>query len=124
MVDAVLYLIEVWPSSLEVLLLLHADVFLMQNWAHVARVLSLLNATPSETRDTDFSRVRPYALDGLSGRLRQTLLLAAGTAVFQQRRRPSLNFAIGCGESSATSQPCSALSATRSPSATCYRRLR
>ena len=80
MVDAVLYLIEVWPSSLEVLLLLHADVFLMQNWAHVARVLSLLNATPSETRDTDFSRVRPYALDGLSGRLRQTLLLAAHEA--------------------------------------------
>jgi len=54
-------------------MLLHADVFLMQNYEHVARVVSLLNEMPKETRDTDFSRVRSYHLDGLGARLRQTV---------------------------------------------------
>lgn len=57
----------------QVLMLLHADVFLMQNYEHVARVVSLLNEMPKETRDTDFSRVRSYHLDGLGARLRQTV---------------------------------------------------
>lgn len=57
-------------------MLLHADVFLMQNYEHVARVIALLNTTPTQTRDTDFSRVRPYLLDGLGGRLRQTIIMA------------------------------------------------
>ena len=66
-----------WLSSIEVLISLYTDVFRMQNWAHFSRLFELINTIPHETRDTDFSRVRPYVLDGMAGSLRQTIMLAA-----------------------------------------------
>ena len=50
-----------WLSSIEVAMLAYADVFSMQNWAHVADVMSSLNGLPKQQRDCDFSRVRPCA---------------------------------------------------------------
>ncbi|MFV0114191.1 hypothetical protein ACNF30_13640, partial [Staphylococcus aureus] len=51
-------------SSLEVVLLHQADVLYMQNWDHVDFILKHTNNLPVGSHDTDFSRVRPYFLDG------------------------------------------------------------
>ena len=51
-------------SSIEVCLVLHADVLLMQNWDHVTSCLNELNQQPTKTNETDFSRVRNYLLAG------------------------------------------------------------
>ena len=45
-------------SSIEVCLVHHSDVILMQNWDHVNEILSLLNKDPVNNNGTDFSRVR------------------------------------------------------------------
>ncbi|GAX14004.1 U3 small nucleolar RNA-associated protein 25 [Fistulifera solaris] len=63
-------------SSIEICLVSRADVLMMQNWDHVNDVLSLLNEQPNETNETDFSRVRPYFLDGHSAKYRQIIMLA------------------------------------------------
>jgi U3 small nucleolar RNA-associated protein 25 len=63
-------------SSIEICLVSRADVLMMQNWDHVNDVLSLLNDQPNETNETDFSRVRPYFLDGHSAKYRQLIMLA------------------------------------------------
>ena len=66
-----------WLSSIEVAVAPYADVFTMQNWAHLKEVFATLNALPTQQRDTDFSRVRSWYLDGNARQLRQTVLLAA-----------------------------------------------
>lgn len=64
-------------SSLEVVIADQLDVMLMQNWDHVKYVFDALNHIPKQAHDTDFSRVRPWYLDGHAPLLRQTLLLSA-----------------------------------------------
>ena len=66
-----------WLSSVELCLVPYADVLLMQNWAHVADLFEMLNRLPTQQRDTDFSRVRPWYLEGDSRKLRQTALLSS-----------------------------------------------
>ena len=61
-------------SSIEICLLQHSDIILMQNWDHVNDVLSLLNKDPLNNNGTDFSRVRNYLLDGQGARWRQLIL--------------------------------------------------
>jgi len=61
-------------SSLEVLMLYQADVMSMQNWEHVDFVMRHCNQQPVEDHGTDFSRVRPYFLNGDSASHRQLLL--------------------------------------------------
>ena len=51
-------------SSIEICVLDLCDVFLMQNWTHVEYIFKHLNNIPELPRDTDFSRVRPYFLEG------------------------------------------------------------
>ena len=63
-------------SSIEICLLMRSDVLLMQNWDHVTDVLALLNQQPKHTNMTDFSRVRPYLLDGHAAQYRQLLMVA------------------------------------------------
>lgn len=64
-------------SSLEVLIADQIDVMLMQNWEHVKFVFAHVSQIPRQARDTDFSRVKPWYLDGQSPLLRQTVLLSA-----------------------------------------------
>ena len=50
-------------SSIEICLLQHAEIILMQNWDHVNDILSALNQEPVNNNSTDFSRVRNYLLE-------------------------------------------------------------
>ena len=51
-------------SSIELLILDQADVFLMQNWEHVTSVLDRMHLQPKDSHGVDFSRVRHWSLDG------------------------------------------------------------
>ena len=64
-------------SSIEICLVDSAHVFEMQNWDTLRATMKCINNIPSATRDTDFSRVREWALDGLMRRFRQTIVLSA-----------------------------------------------
>ncbi|KAL1942815.1 hypothetical protein VTO73DRAFT_5055 [Trametes versicolor] len=64
-------------SSIEVLVVDQMDALTMQNWDHVQFIFSHLNQLPKESHDVDFSRIKPWYLDGHSAYLRQTVLLSA-----------------------------------------------
>ncbi|CAH9119873.1 unnamed protein product [Cuscuta epithymum] len=64
-------------SSIEVLIIDHADVMLMQNWFHVVEVLEKLNNIPSKQRGTDIMRIRQWYLDGQAPLYRQTMILSS-----------------------------------------------
>ncbi|KAG6840475.1 hypothetical protein C0991_006458 [Blastosporella zonata] len=64
-------------SSIEVLVVDQLDALSMQNWDHVKFIMSHLNELPKESRDTDFSRIKPWYLEGHAGYLRQSIFLAA-----------------------------------------------
>ncbi|KAL0072295.1 rRNA-binding ribosome biosynthesis protein utp25 [Marasmius tenuissimus] len=64
-------------SSIEILVMDQLDALTMQNWDHVKFVLDHLNKLPKESHDTDFSRVKPWFLDGHAEYLRQSVLLSA-----------------------------------------------
>ncbi|KAG6335257.1 hypothetical protein ID866_3832 [Astraeus odoratus] len=51
-------------SSIEVLVMDQMNAMVMQNWDHVQFVLSHMNKLPNESHDTDFSRIKPWYLDG------------------------------------------------------------
>jgi len=63
-------------SSIEILVVDQMNALTMQNWDHVQFVLSHLNEMPKESRDADFSRIKPWYLDGFSAYLRQSILLS------------------------------------------------
>ncbi|KAF8647131.1 hypothetical protein AX16_006962 [Volvariella volvacea WC 439] len=64
-------------SSIEMLIIDQADALTMQNWEHVKYVMVYLNKIPKESHDTDFSRIKPWYLDGNAPLLRQSIILAA-----------------------------------------------
>ncbi|XP_072954074.1 protein NUCLEOLAR FACTOR 1 isoform X2 [Typha angustifolia] len=64
-------------SSIEMLIIDHADVIAMQNWSHVNTVLEQLNRIPSKQHGTDVMRIRPWYLDGNACFYRQTILLSS-----------------------------------------------
>ncbi|KAG9336850.1 hypothetical protein JZ751_003198 [Albula glossodonta] len=64
-------------SSIELLVVDQADVFLMQNWEHVLHVMKHLNLQPLDSHGVDFSRVRMWNLNTWSQCYRQTLLFSA-----------------------------------------------
>lgn len=64
-------------SSIEVLIIDHADVIAMQNWSHVSSVIKQLNCIPSKQHGTDIMRIRPWYLDGQAQFYRQTIILAS-----------------------------------------------
>jgi U3 small nucleolar RNA-associated protein 25 len=61
-------------SSIEICLLQHSEVMLMQNWDHVNDILTLLNQQPKNNNNTDFSRVREYLLDDQGAHWRQLIV--------------------------------------------------
>ncbi|TFK67370.1 digestive organ expansion factor [Pluteus cervinus] len=63
-------------SSIEMLIIDQADALTMQNWEHTKFVLSHLNKIPKESHDADFSRIKPWYLDGNANLLRQSILLS------------------------------------------------
>ncbi|XP_030930139.1 U3 small nucleolar RNA-associated protein 25 isoform X2 [Quercus lobata] len=62
-------------SSIEVLIIDHADVIAMQNWSHVNTVVEQLNHIPSKQHGTDVMRIRPWCLDGYAKFYRQSIIL-------------------------------------------------
>ena len=64
-------------SALEVIIVDHADVIMMQNWQHVQTVLDSCNALPKETHGTDIMRVHESHLNGMARHLRQTVVLSS-----------------------------------------------
>ena len=64
-------------SSIELLIIDQADVYLMQNWEHVITFLDYLNRTPKSTHDTDISRVRMWAVNEWSKYYRQSLMFSS-----------------------------------------------
>jgi U3 small nucleolar RNA-associated protein 25 len=71
-------------SSIEVVIMHHSQIFQMQNWDHLRSVFSRLNLIPKESHDCDFSRVRPYILDGQLKNVRQNVY-------FSTMQTPELN---------------------------------
>lgn len=63
-------------SSIEICVVDGANVLSMQNWDTLKRALGMMNKMPSSTRDTDFSRVREWCLDGLTKKFRQSIVLS------------------------------------------------
>ncbi|XP_037820121.1 digestive organ expansion factor homolog [Lucilia sericata] len=64
-------------SSIEVLILDQAELFLAQNWDNLLHVLDHLHLQPKTLRTTNINRVRSWCLNGLSKFYRQTLLFAS-----------------------------------------------
>ncbi|XP_026478291.1 digestive organ expansion factor homolog [Ctenocephalides felis] len=64
-------------SSVELLVMDQADVFLAQNWDHILHTMEHMHLQPKESHDTDFARVRMWALNGHTRLYRQTILLSS-----------------------------------------------
>ncbi|XP_021186365.3 U3 small nucleolar RNA-associated protein 25 homolog [Helicoverpa armigera] len=64
-------------ASIEILVMDQADVFLMQNWDHLLHVLDHFHLQPKKTHNTDFSRVRSWAVNGWAKYYRQTLVFSS-----------------------------------------------
>ncbi|XP_075879638.1 U3 small nucleolar RNA-associated protein 25 homolog [Nelusetta ayraudi] len=71
-------------SSVELLVLDQADVFLMQNWEHILHVMKHMNLQPLDSHGVDFSRVRMWNLNNWARHYRQTL-------VFSSIQEPQIN---------------------------------
>ncbi|KFQ43882.1 Digestive organ expansion factor, partial [Nestor notabilis] len=64
-------------SSIEVLIIDQADIYLMQNWEHVLHLMKHINLLPLDSHGVDFSRVRMLNLNNWCRYYRQTLLFSA-----------------------------------------------
>lgn len=64
-------------SSIEIIVLDQADVFLMQNWEHVLDVIQHINLMPHKPRKMDISRVRLWHLENWSKYYRQLVVFSS-----------------------------------------------
>ncbi|THH30402.1 hypothetical protein EUX98_g3765 [Antrodiella citrinella] len=64
-------------SSIEMLIVDQMDALTMQNWDHVQFVMSHMNQLPKESHNADFSRIKPWYLDGHAAFLRQSIFMTA-----------------------------------------------
>lgn len=63
-------------SSIEILIVDHANQIEMQNWSHMSVIFSFVNKIPKEFHDSDFSRIRMWYINDKSKFLRQTLIFS------------------------------------------------
>ena len=64
-------------SSIELLIIDRCETFLMQNWEHLEHTLEHVNLLPTTTRkDTDYSRIKNWYLDGRAAEKRQTVIIS------------------------------------------------
>lgn len=66
-------------SSVEVVILDQAEIFLMQNWEHVLDIMQHINQMPSKPRKMDISRVRLWHLENWSKYYRQLVMFTSIT---------------------------------------------
>ncbi|KAK8916615.1 hypothetical protein KSP39_PZI023346 [Platanthera zijinensis] len=64
-------------SSIEVMIIDHADVIDMQNLSHVNTVIEHLNCIPSKQHGTDMMRIKKWYLEGHAPFYRQTIFLGS-----------------------------------------------
>ncbi|KAF2620520.1 hypothetical protein F2Q68_00040832 [Brassica cretica] len=64
-------------SSIEVLIIDHADIISMQNWSFLATVVDHINRLPTKQHGTNVMRIRPLYLDGQSRFYRQSIILSS-----------------------------------------------
>ncbi|ESQ50816.1 hypothetical protein EUTSA_v10023137mg [Eutrema salsugineum] len=64
-------------SSIEVLVIDHADIISMQNWRFLETVVDHLNRLPSKQHGTNVMRIRPLYLDGHARFYRQSIVLSS-----------------------------------------------
>ncbi|XWS73281.1 hypothetical protein CRYUN_Cryun02cG0114500 [Craigia yunnanensis] len=62
-------------SSIEVVIIDHADVISLQNWSFLTSVVERLNHIPSKQHGTNIMRIRQWYLDGFARFYRQTIIL-------------------------------------------------
>ncbi|XP_022728923.1 U3 small nucleolar RNA-associated protein 25 isoform X3 [Durio zibethinus] len=62
-------------SSIEVVIIDHADVISLQNWSFLTSVVEHLNHIPSKQHGTNVMRIRQWYLDGFARFYRQTIIL-------------------------------------------------
>ncbi|KAJ3317262.1 hypothetical protein HDV06_001818 [Boothiomyces sp. JEL0866] len=63
-------------SSIEVVILDHSEMFLMQNWDHLKHLYKHLNIIPKNNHGCDFSRARNYILDNKIQYVRQNIIIS------------------------------------------------
>lgn len=66
-------------SSIEIVILDQAEIFLMQNWEHVIDIMQHVNVMPSKPRKMDISRIRLWHLENLSKYYRQLIMFTSIT---------------------------------------------
>ncbi|KDQ09561.1 hypothetical protein BOTBODRAFT_36967 [Botryobasidium botryosum FD-172 SS1] len=64
-------------SSIEIVVVDQMDALAMQNWDHVQFIFSQLNQLPKESHGADFSRIKPWYLDGYASHIRQSIFLTS-----------------------------------------------
>ncbi|TGZ68536.1 hypothetical protein CRM22_004212 [Opisthorchis felineus] len=67
-------------ASTELLIIDQAEMLLMQNWANVQKIVSLLNQRPTKATFASAARIRLGYLAGYGRRYRQTLIFSAVSA--------------------------------------------
>lgn len=66
-------------SSIEMVVLDQAEIFLMQNWEHVVDLMRHVNQIPSKPRKMDVARIRPWHLENWSKYYRQLIMFTSIT---------------------------------------------